>query len=95
MLSEMYKYMEVVIIIPCEHQHLPHTNMAYKSLVFPVSYHEPYREHVKIFKPWLLKLSRNGYRILVGKPEGKSPLRRPRCRWVDNIKMDLKIDRMD
>jgi hypothetical protein len=32
---------------------------------------------------------RNAYRILVGKPEGKSPLRIPRCRWVNNIKMDL------
>jgi hypothetical protein len=31
----------------------------------------------------------NAYRILVGKPEGKIPLRRPRSRWVDNIKMDL------
>jgi hypothetical protein len=29
------------------------------------------------------------YRILVGKPEGKRPLGRPRRRWVDNIKMDL------
>jgi hypothetical protein len=26
----------------------------------------------------------------VGKPEGKTPLGRPRCRWVDNIKMDLR-----
>jgi hypothetical protein len=26
----------------------------------------------------------------VGKPEGKRPLGRPRCRWVDNIKMDLR-----
>jgi hypothetical protein len=26
---------------------------------------------------------------MVGKPEGKRPLGRPRCRWVDNIKMDL------
>jgi hypothetical protein len=33
---------------------------------------------------------RNAYRILVGKPEGKRPLGRPRCRWVDNIKMDLR-----
>jgi hypothetical protein len=33
---------------------------------------------------------RNAYRILVGKPEGKTPLRRSRCRWVDNIKMDLR-----
>jgi hypothetical protein len=32
---------------------------------------------------------RNVYRLLVGKPEGKSPLGRPRHRWVDNIKMDL------
>jgi hypothetical protein len=31
---------------------------------------------------------RNTYRILVGKPEGKRPLGRPRRRWVDNIKMD-------
>jgi hypothetical protein len=32
---------------------------------------------------------RNAYRLFVGKPEGKRPLGRPRCRWVDNIKMDL------
>jgi hypothetical protein len=32
---------------------------------------------------------RNAYRLLVGKPEGKRPLRRPRRRWVDNIKRDL------
>jgi hypothetical protein len=31
----------------------------------------------------------NGYRLLVGKPEGKRPLGRPTRRWVDNIKMDL------
>jgi hypothetical protein len=30
------------------------------------------------------------YRILVGKPEGKTPLARPRCRWEDNIKMELQ-----
>jgi hypothetical protein len=29
-------------------------------------------------------------RILVGKPEGKRPLGRPRLRWVDNIKMNLR-----
>jgi len=29
-------------------------------------------------------------RVLVGKPEGKRPLRRPRRRWVDNIRMDLQ-----
>jgi hypothetical protein len=33
---------------------------------------------------------RNAYRILVGKPERKRPLGRPRCRWVVNIKMDLR-----
>jgi hypothetical protein len=33
---------------------------------------------------------RNVYTILVGKAEGKRPLRRPRRRWVDNIKMDLR-----
>jgi hypothetical protein len=32
---------------------------------------------------------RNVYRLLVGKPEGKRPLGRPRCRWMDNIKRDL------
>jgi hypothetical protein len=34
-------------------------------------------------------LQRNAYRILVGKPEGRRPLGRPRRRWVDNIRMDL------
>jgi hypothetical protein len=33
---------------------------------------------------------RNTYSILVGKPEGKRPLGRPRHGWVDNIKMDLR-----
>jgi hypothetical protein len=32
---------------------------------------------------------RNVHRLLVGKPEGKKPLGRPRRRWIDNIKMDL------
>jgi hypothetical protein len=32
---------------------------------------------------------RNAYRLLVGKPEGKRPVGRPRRRWIDNIKMDL------
>jgi hypothetical protein len=32
----------------------------------------------------------NAYRILVGKPKGKRPMGRPRRRWVDNIKMDVK-----
>jgi hypothetical protein len=33
---------------------------------------------------------RNAYRILVVKPEGKRPLERPRRRWEDNIRMDLR-----
>jgi hypothetical protein len=37
---------------------------------------------------------RNAYRIVVGKPEGKRSLGRPRRRWVDNIKIDLKRDRL-
>jgi hypothetical protein len=32
---------------------------------------------------------RDAYRLLVGKPEGKGPLGRPRRRWMDNIRMDL------
>jgi hypothetical protein len=33
---------------------------------------------------------RNTCRILVGKPKGKRPLGRPRCRWEENIKIDLR-----
>jgi hypothetical protein len=36
-----------------------------------------------------MKKKRNLYRLLVGKPEGKRPLGRPRCRWIDNNKMGL------
>ena len=34
--------------------------------------------------------NRGAYRVLVGEPEGKRPLGRPRYRWKDNIKMDLQ-----
>jgi len=37
-----------------------------------------------------MRESRGGYRVLVGKPEGKRPLRKYRRRWEDNIKMDLQ-----
>jgi hypothetical protein len=37
----------------------------------------------------------NAYRILAGKPERKRSLGRPRRRWVDNIKMDLREIRWD
>jgi hypothetical protein len=34
-------------------------------------------------------VEKNAYRLLVGKPEGRRPLGRPRRRWVDNIRKDL------
>ena len=39
---------------------------------------------------WRVWVRRGWYRVLVGKPEGKRPLGRPRRRWVDNIRMDLQ-----
>ena len=36
-----------------------------------------------------MEKSRNAYRVLVGKSEGKRPLGRPRRRWEDNVKTDL------
>jgi len=44
---------------------------------------------------WVRHVARMGeekgvYRVLVGKPEGRRPLGRPRLRWVDNIRMDLQ-----
>ena len=40
---------------------------------------------------WRVWVRRGGvYRVLVGKPEGRRPLGRPRRRWVDNIRMDLQ-----
>jgi len=37
-----------------------------------------------------MREGRGVHRVLVGKPEGKIPLRRPRRRWQDNIKIDLR-----
>ena len=37
-----------------------------------------------------MREGRGVHMVLVGKPEGKRPLGRPRCRWEDNIKMDLQ-----
>ena len=44
---------------------------------------------------WAGRMARTGeergvYRVLVGKLEGRRPLGRPRCRWADNIRMDLQ-----
>jgi len=50
---------------------------------------------LKLQLRWARHLARTGeergvYRVLVGKPEGKRPLGRPRRRWVDNIRTDLQ-----
>jgi hypothetical protein len=37
-----------------------------------------------------MRAKRNAYRLVMGKPEGKRPLGRPRRRWLDNIRMDLR-----
>ncbi|KAJ4432674.1 hypothetical protein ANN_21297 [Periplaneta americana] len=58
----------------------------------------PYQITLRIIDPESIKRwhvarkgeSRNAYRVLVGRPEGKRPLGRPRRRWEDNIKMDLR-----
>ena len=39
---------------------------------------------------WRVWVRREVYRVLVGKPEGRRPLGRPRCRWVNNIRMDFQ-----
>jgi hypothetical protein len=39
---------------------------------------------------WRMGEVRGAYNILVGRPEGKRPLGRPRRKWEDNIKMDLR-----
>jgi hypothetical protein len=53
---------------------------------------------IRIIKSWKIRWAGhvarmgekwNAYRLLVGKPEGKRPLGRPRRRWVNNIRMDL------
>jgi hypothetical protein len=49
---------------------------------------------------WAGHVARTGegrgvYRVLVGRPEGKRPLGRPRRRWEDNIKMDLRETKID
>jgi hypothetical protein len=41
------------------------------------------RNYIRVFKTYNVVL------VLVGKPEGKRPIGRPRCRWIDNIKVDL------
>jgi hypothetical protein len=50
----------------------------------------PSRANYLSHKPSRMGERRNAYRILVGKPDGKRSLGRPRRRWMDNIKMDLR-----
>jgi hypothetical protein len=66
------------------------------SVIHPVGLFRYFTDN-KIYKKVLFKINiaqmgetRNAYRILVGKPEGKRPLGRPRRRGVDNIKIDLR-----
>ena len=42
-----------------------------------------------------MEQSKNAYRVLVGKSEGKRPLKRPRLRWEDNIRIDLREEGCD
>jgi hypothetical protein len=55
-----------------------------------------YTSYLHLNKPTATKYvagmgeGRGAYRALVGKPEGRRPLERPRRRWEDNIKMDLR-----
>jgi hypothetical protein len=59
---------------------------------FQISYHYSdycfYHTKTRPVRP--VNYVRNAYRILVRKPEGKRPLGRPRCRWENNIRMDLR-----
>jgi hypothetical protein len=48
------------------------------------------KEFIIIYPSSNVGEKRNAYRILVGNPEGKRPLGRPRRRWLDNIKMNLR-----
>ena len=57
---------------------------------------DPVNQYQKLYlQLYQLPMARMGeergvYRVLVGKPEGRRPLGRPRRRWVDNIRMDLQ-----
>jgi hypothetical protein len=61
--------------------------MSFSGTIFAV--YQNSQRHL-LFDIYVNIETRNAYRISVGKPEGKRPLGRPRRRWVDNIKMDLR-----
>jgi hypothetical protein len=64
--------------------------------IFNVLYHQTITIGIqRLLYPWAGHVARMGddrgvHRVLVGMPEGKRPLGRPRSRWEDNIKMDLQ-----
>jgi len=51
--------------------------------------HKAYQS-LELIKIFIFNKRRGVYRVLMGKPEGKRPVGRPRRRWVDNIRMDLQ-----
>jgi hypothetical protein len=59
----------------------------YRQIEQPTPYSEALTLVVDVAR---VEETRNAYRTLVGKPEGKRPLGKPKHRWVDNIKMDLR-----
>jgi hypothetical protein len=68
--------------------------MRYVSCINVLQLNSSIRQNIKV-KLSLCLISQplyheDAYRILVGKPEGKIPLGRPRRRWEDNIRMDLR-----
>jgi hypothetical protein len=59
-----------------------------KEMIPAVLYH--HQNRIESFLRFVFSYGSISYRVLVGKPEGKRPLERPRRRWEDNIKMVLR-----
>jgi hypothetical protein len=64
-----------------------HSNLAENSTCYTCSF---YKYMYEMGRACSTHKKTNAYRILVGKPERKRPLGRPRRRWEDNIRMDLR-----
>jgi hypothetical protein len=82
----------------------PECNYRALPLLHNEELHNLYSSPNRMFKSRRMRLAghvartgekRNIYRVLVGRPEEKRPLGRPRRRWVENIKIDLTRDRME
>ena len=89
-LVNVHSVQQRLIIIPC----VPRTDFRH---YYMSRYSSP--NIVRVIKSrrirWAGHVARMGeergvYSVLLGKPEGRRPLGRPRCRWVDNIRMDLQ-----